>query len=54
VGDESWAVYDSMAESYEAHAADSPYNAHYERPAVLAMVRDVSGKRVLDAACGPG
>jgi SAM-dependent methyltransferase len=46
--------YDQMANSYEEHAADSPYNAHYDRPAVLELVGEVAGKRVLDAGCGPG
>jgi SAM-dependent methyltransferase len=54
VSDDAWSVYDSMAESYEAHAADSPYNAHYDRPAMLTLLGDVNGKRVLDACCGPG
>lgn len=54
MGDDAWSVYDSMAESYEAHAADSAYNAHYDRPAILSMLGDVEGKRVLDAGCGPG
>jgi SAM-dependent methyltransferase len=43
-----------MAGSYEAHAADGAYNAHYDRPAVLSLLGDVRGLRVLDAACGPG
>ncbi len=51
---DNWIAYDEMGEQYEAHALDSPYNAHYDRPAVLAAVGAVSGERVLDAACGPG
>ena len=47
-------VYDDMASTYAEHAADSAYNAHYDRPAVLELVGDVAGKRVLDAGCGPG
>ncbi|MGH3772666.1 MAG: class I SAM-dependent methyltransferase [Pseudonocardiaceae bacterium] len=49
-----WAAYDEMGSDYERHAADSAYNAHYDRPAVLAALGPVTGQRVLDAACGPG
>jgi SAM-dependent methyltransferase len=54
VGKDIWTIYDAMAESYEAHAKESAYNAHYDRPAVLQAVGEVRGKRVLDAGCGPG
>jgi SAM-dependent methyltransferase len=47
-------TYDEMASTYEEHARDSAYNAHYDRPAVLALVGDLKGRRVLDAGCGPG
>lgn len=46
--------YDSFAEEYEEHAATAPYNALYDRPAMLELIGDVEGKRVLDAGCGPG
>jgi SAM-dependent methyltransferase len=46
--------YDEMATTFEEHARDSVYNAHYDRPAVLALVGGVTGKKVLDAGCGPG
>lgn len=49
-----WSPYDDMGEDFEQHAVDSAYNAHYDRPAVLAAVGEVRGRRVLDAACGPG
>lgn len=49
-----WAPYDEMGEQFVAHAEDSAYNAHYDRPAVLRALGDVVGRRVLDAACGPG
>jgi SAM-dependent methyltransferase len=49
-----WAPYDAMALAYAEHAEDSAYNAHYDRPAVLAALGPVAGRRVLDAACGPG
>lgn len=47
-------VYDRMAAEYERYAADSAWNAHYDRPAVLELAGPVAGLRVLDAACGPG
>ncbi|WP_169914653.1 class I SAM-dependent methyltransferase [Rhodococcoides yunnanense] len=49
-----WAVYDAMGASFVDHAADGAYNAHYDRPAVLAAIGAVEGLDVLDAACGPG
>ena len=52
--DELWRPYDRMAAEFLAHAEDGAYNAHYDRPAVLELLGDVSGLRVLDAGCGPG
>ncbi|MDQ6875786.1 MAG: class I SAM-dependent methyltransferase [Actinomycetota bacterium] len=49
-----WSAYDDMGEGYRQHAEDSAYNAHYDRPAVLAALGPVAGRRVLDAGCGPG
>jgi SAM-dependent methyltransferase len=49
-----WAPYDTMGTAYAQHAADSAYNAHYDRPAVLETLGPVRGRRVLDAGCGPG
>ena len=54
VGEDLWDAYDRMGPSFQQHAADSAYNAHYDRPAVLAALGPVSGRHVLDAACGPG
>jgi len=54
VGEGLWDAYDRMGLSFEQHAADSAYNAHYDRPAVLVALGPVTGRRVLDAACGPG
>ncbi|HWJ64758.1 MAG TPA: class I SAM-dependent methyltransferase [Acidimicrobiales bacterium] len=48
------AQYDSFADAYREHAEVAPWNALYDRPATLALLGDVAGKRVLDAACGPG
>jgi SAM-dependent methyltransferase len=46
--------YDSLADEYLDHASQGFYNAHYDRPACLDLLGNVAGKRVLDAACGPG
>jgi SAM-dependent methyltransferase len=46
--------YDAFAGEFLEHAADGFFNAHYDRPACLSLLGDVAGKRVLDAACGPG
>lgn len=47
-------MYDTFAAAYDSHAQTSPYNAQYDRPAVLDLAGDVAGRRVLDAGCGPG
>lgn len=54
VDEHLWSVYDDMGSAFQRHAADSAYNAHYDRPAVLSALGPVSGRRILDAACGPG
>jgi ubiquinone/menaquinone biosynthesis C-methylase UbiE len=47
-------AFDEFAEDFERHAAGSAYNALYDRPAVLELIGEVAGQRVLDAGCGPG
>lgn len=54
VDDALWSAYDEMGDGYLQHAQDGIYNAHYDRPAVLEVLGPVAGRRVLDAACGPG
>lgn len=46
--------YDSFADEFLEHARNNLFNAHYDRPACLALLGDVAGRTVLDAACGPG
>ena len=46
--------YDVFADEFLDHAESGFFNAYYDRPACLALLGDVAGKRVLDAACGPG
>jgi SAM-dependent methyltransferase len=47
-------TYDPIAHIYAARIDTAPYNALYERPAMLALLPDVAGTRVLDAGCGSG
>jgi SAM-dependent methyltransferase len=46
--------YEPFAEEFLEHARDGLFNAHCDRPACLSLLGDVTGQRVLDAACGPG
>ncbi|WP_226961367.1 MULTISPECIES: class I SAM-dependent methyltransferase [Streptomyces] len=46
--------YDGFAEAYAAENETNIFNAYYERPAMLSLVGDVAGRRVLDAGCGAG
>ena len=46
--------YDQFAEDYDAKACNSPQNKQYDRPAMLDLLGDVAGARVLDAGCGSG
>ena len=46
--------YERFADAFLEHARNGFYNAHYDRPACLALLGDVAGLAVLDAACGPG
>ena len=46
--------YDTIAADYAANVDSAPYNALYERPAMLGLLPDVKGKRILDAGCGSG
>ncbi len=46
--------YDSFANAYSTDNESSLFNAYYERPAMLHLAGDVSGRRILDAGCGSG
>ncbi|QVQ53463.1 methyltransferase domain-containing protein [Spiractinospora alimapuensis] len=46
--------YDDFADDFLDHAQDSLYNAHYDRPACLELLGEVTDLHVLDVACGPG
>ncbi|MDT7727329.1 MAG: hypothetical protein QOI21_3905 [Actinomycetota bacterium] len=51
---EQAAPYDEFSEAYANHAADNPYQALYDRPAILKLAGPVVGKRVLDVGCAAG
>ncbi|WP_230195831.1 class I SAM-dependent methyltransferase [Streptomyces coriariae] len=46
--------YNGFAEAYTAENETNLINAYYERPAMLALAGDVTGRRILDAGCGSG
>lgn len=46
--------YEQFARRYAEQAGRKPENAMCERPAMLSLMPEVAGKRVLDAGCGPG
>ncbi|MFB6394313.1 class I SAM-dependent methyltransferase [Polymorphospora lycopeni] len=46
--------YDNFADAYAAENETGLFNAYYERPAMLRLAGDVSGRRILDAGCGSG
>jgi SAM-dependent methyltransferase len=46
--------YEAIAGRYAATVDTRPWNAHYERPALVSMFPTLQGAKVLDAGCGPG
>jgi ubiquinone/menaquinone biosynthesis C-methylase UbiE len=46
--------YDAFADSYGTENDSSLLNAYYERPAMVRLAGDVTGRRILDAGCGTG
>ena len=46
--------YEKFAAQYAESVDSNPYNAYYERPAMVGLLPDVTRKRVLDAGCGSG
>ncbi|OIN56578.1 class I SAM-dependent methyltransferase [Arsenicibacter rosenii] len=54
ITDKILSAYEQMAERYNQLIDHKPHNAYYDRPNTLALLPDVAGKVILDAACGPG
>ena len=47
-------AYEQIAEAFAQRIDTKGHNAHYDRPAIRSLLPPVSGRRVLDAGCGPG
>src|SRR5580765_3903491 len=52
--DSSTRSWDAAADDWIAHADTSDYQNLFLRPRMLALVGDVTGRRVLDLGCGEG
>lgn len=48
------AYHGSLGDHFNTNAANNAYNAHIDRPAMLDLVGEVAGQRILDAGCGAG
>lgn len=46
--------YDAIADTYASKVDAAPYNALYERPAMMALLPPIEGARIFDAGCGSG
>lgn len=47
-------MYTLHANDYDKAIADNIFNAHLERPSMLAMLPELKNKKILDLGCGPG
>jgi ubiquinone/menaquinone biosynthesis C-methylase UbiE/diadenosine tetraphosphate (Ap4A) HIT family hydrolase len=51
---DSPALFDGMASWFDEQCVHGFYNAHYDRPAVLALIGAVGRQRILDVGCAGG
>lgn len=47
-------TYDAIADAYASRVDEKPWNAEYDRPAVVSLLPPLAGLTVLDAGCGSG
>ncbi|GES32573.1 class I SAM-dependent methyltransferase [Streptomyces angustmyceticus] len=48
------ADYDEFSDAYDKFSTSNAWNVLYDRPAILDMLGDVSGKRILEVGCAAG
>ncbi|HEX9743905.1 MAG TPA: methyltransferase domain-containing protein [bacterium] len=47
-------AWNTIADRYASMIDRKAHNAFYDKPANFSLLPDISGKKVLDAGCGPG
>jgi len=47
-------VYRQLADTYARFSTDNPVQTHYDRPAILRLIGDIRGRRVLELGCAAG
>src|SRR3954452_14739621 len=52
--DHTGSCYEGIARRYAATVDTRPWNAHYERPALVSLLPPLKGAKVLDVGCGSG
>jgi SAM-dependent methyltransferase len=50
----AYEAYQDLAFAYADKIDTKPHNAYYDRPAMLSLMPELDGRKVLDAGCGPG